>query len=436
MRIVVASRTVAVRDDPFLDADANAGHQPPKRDSPHAAGSRASLFATAANDVDRGTDGCGRFLRLVRTASRRRSFSMVAISIRRSDRLRGVSALSVVLDTVAEREFLRRTRRPNPGSNSTASSGEFPVLEEPWEGGGGHFGGGGVSGSWDGPEVARLTSEATSVSSTASSSASDVIGGFDLEELAVCSSRHPRVGRGCLGRVLDRLGRARAPRRASSRRHARDRPLPAASRCRRRPLASNRHPANGLAVPRRGDTVRRRRRSHAALCAWRNVDRRSHPAPERRSRLTFAISSPSVESVTSNDLRGRGTGVNPPNRFERLHVDLDADPDAAAQDEAPSSSVPTLFYRDASRSVLAENTSPDIGFRFSLNPYRGCEHGCVYCVSGGHSSSPCRHDVAPDRGSTAGRCARRVRRVSRASEEPVSFVRQSCSRFGGRNARR
>jgi DNA repair photolyase len=39
-----------------------------------------------------------------------------------------------------------------------------------------------------------------------------------------------------------------------------------------------------------------------------------------------------------------------------------------------------VFYRDASRTILAENDSPDLGFRFSLNPYRGCEHGCIYCV--------------------------------------------------------
>jgi DNA repair photolyase len=42
---------------------------------------------------------------------------------------------------------------------------------------------------------------------------------------------------------------------------------------------------------------------------------------------------------------------------------------------------PTLFYRDASKGVLAENESPDVGFRFSINPYRGCEHGCIYCYA-------------------------------------------------------
>lgn len=70
-------------------------------------------------------------------------------------------------------------------------------------------------------------------------------------------------------------------------------------------------------------------------------------------------------------LRHRGTTANPANRFETLHLEAD---------EATDGSAPTIYYRDASRSVLAENDSPDVGFRFSLNPYRGCEHGCIYCL--------------------------------------------------------
>src|SRR5262245_6961055 len=75
-------------------------------------------------------------------------------------------------------------------------------------------------------------------------------------------------------------------------------------------------------------------------------------------------------------VRGRGTAENPPNRFERIHVA--ADPD---EGPAPPGEVPTEFYRDATRSVISHNDSPDIGFDFSLNPYRGCEHGCVYCYA-------------------------------------------------------
>ncbi len=73
-------------------------------------------------------------------------------------------------------------------------------------------------------------------------------------------------------------------------------------------------------------------------------------------------------------LSGRGTGLNPENRFERIHVEPDEEGDDGA---AP----PTIYYRDTSKTVLAENDSPDIPFRFSLNPYRGCEHGCIYCYA-------------------------------------------------------
>jgi DNA repair photolyase len=81
--------------------------------------------------------------------------------------------------------------------------------------------------------------------------------------------------------------------------------------------------------------------------------------------------------MSTSELDGRGTRLNPANRYERLHVERAPDDDALP-DAAP---VPTELYRDASRSILAENDSPDIGFRFSLNPYRGCEHGCVYCYA-------------------------------------------------------
>src|SRR5437870_6481927 len=78
------------------------------------------------------------------------------------------------------------------------------------------------------------------------------------------------------------------------------------------------------------------------------------------------------------DLPGPGPTTNPPNRYEPVHVELDADPDVDV--ERDTRETPTLFYRDASRTVLATNDSPDVGFKFSLNPYRGCEHGCAYCV--------------------------------------------------------
>ena len=79
---------------------------------------------------------------------------------------------------------------------------------------------------------------------------------------------------------------------------------------------------------------------------------------------------------------GRGAGFNPHNRFEELRVE--AFPDDSVADglpDAPPPRIETKFYVDSSKSILAVNDSPDLGFRFSINPYRGCEHGCVYCYA-------------------------------------------------------
>jgi DNA repair photolyase len=77
-----------------------------------------------------------------------------------------------------------------------------------------------------------------------------------------------------------------------------------------------------------------------------------------------------------NPLRGRGAAENPKNRFEEIEVLPDPE---APEDERPAPA--TRFYRDASRTAIATNDSPDVGFSASLNPYRGCEHGCVYCYA-------------------------------------------------------
>ncbi len=74
--------------------------------------------------------------------------------------------------------------------------------------------------------------------------------------------------------------------------------------------------------------------------------------------------------------RARGAASNPPNRFEPLTLERDADWDPE-QDPAPR----TQFLRDLSQSVITYNDSPDLGYKASLNPYRGCEHGCVYCYA-------------------------------------------------------
>jgi DNA repair photolyase len=76
-------------------------------------------------------------------------------------------------------------------------------------------------------------------------------------------------------------------------------------------------------------------------------------------------------------IRGRGSAENPPNRFEPIEYvrDLDVyDPD---EEPAPQ----TMLFRDTTKKIIAKNDSPDVGFTYSINPYRGCEHGCIYCYA-------------------------------------------------------
>src|SRR5262252_8690683 len=75
-------------------------------------------------------------------------------------------------------------------------------------------------------------------------------------------------------------------------------------------------------------------------------------------------------------IHGRGAGSNPPNRFYKRSVV--PDPEAADPEEPLPR---TQFLKDSARSIIARNDSPDIPFETSINPYRGCEHGCVYCYA-------------------------------------------------------
>mgnify|MGYP002624669290 CR=1 FL=1 len=84
---------------------------------------------------------------------------------------------------------------------------------------------------------------------------------------------------------------------------------------------------------------------------------------------------------TYPSLIGRGTPLATPNRFERTH--RVADTEQLEEDDAywlPQRAT-TQFLADETKTLIAENNSPDVGFRYSINPYRGCEHGCVYCYA-------------------------------------------------------
>lgn len=95
------------------------------------------------------------------------------------------------------------------------------------------------------------------------------------------------------------------------------------------------------------------------------------------------------------NVKGRGAQMRPGNRFERVHFEAsdEQQADCPAEPELPvyelstrapvkdAPAVRTDFIADQTREILAENDSPDVGFRFSVNPYRGCEHGCAYCYA-------------------------------------------------------
>jgi DNA repair photolyase len=83
------------------------------------------------------------------------------------------------------------------------------------------------------------------------------------------------------------------------------------------------------------------------------------------------------------EIKGRGALSNPEGRFAKRERVPDGDAlDAAllADDDAPAAPR-TELHVDAARTIIARNDSPDVGFDRSINPYRGCEHGCIYCYA-------------------------------------------------------
>lgn len=88
------------------------------------------------------------------------------------------------------------------------------------------------------------------------------------------------------------------------------------------------------------------------------------------------------DALAQGRVRGRGAGLNPGNRFEdiRLHV-LGDHLDEVIAEKPDGTRVITKVYADRTRSVINKVDSPDLPFGWTINPYRGCEHGCIYCYA-------------------------------------------------------
>ncbi len=94
-----------------------------------------------------------------------------------------------------------------------------------------------------------------------------------------------------------------------------------------------------------------------------------------------------LQSYKRQNARGRGALENPVGRFEKNMREKSED-DLALQaewnsyeDENPQTQIKTEIFEDKSKTIISTNDSPDIGMEATVNPYRGCEHGCIYCYA-------------------------------------------------------
>ena len=86
-----------------------------------------------------------------------------------------------------------------------------------------------------------------------------------------------------------------------------------------------------------------------------------------------------IQAETREVRKGRGAASNRAGRYEPLRASAIDDGWGGLDAETPR--LRTTVSVDRSRSIITRNRSPDIGFDRSINPYKGCEHGCVYCYA-------------------------------------------------------
>lgn len=100
------------------------------------------------------------------------------------------------------------------------------------------------------------------------------------------------------------------------------------------------------------------------------------PAPTR-----IAAAQPALVPIDS--IKGRGTATAMPHRFEQREREQYDDGWGSLDQEAGEEHVPvaTQIIEEHAKKIVTSNQSPDISFDYSINPYRGCEHGCIYCFA-------------------------------------------------------
>ncbi len=79
--------------------------------------------------------------------------------------------------------------------------------------------------------------------------------------------------------------------------------------------------------------------------------------------------------------KGRGAGINPEGRFENTAREQYDDGWERGDDETGAAPLKTFVTVEYAKSIISRNASPDVPFSQSINPYRGCEHGCIYCYA-------------------------------------------------------